>query len=50
MSTDGKPFKLAIVAGEASGDNLGADLIAAMKRRLGRPVDLVGVGGPAMTD
>ncbi|MBW8640451.1 lipid-A-disaccharide synthase [Hoeflea sp. WL0058] len=44
------PFKLAIVAGEVSGDNLGADLISAVKRRLEKPVELVGVGGPAMIE
>ncbi|WP_136661123.1 lipid-A-disaccharide synthase [Nitratireductor sp. XY-223] len=41
------PLKLAIIAGEPSGDLLGADLIAALAA--GRPVELVGVGGEAMT-
>ncbi len=50
MNMGATPFKLAIVAGEVSGDNLGADLITALKRRLDRPVDLVGVGGPAMIE
>lgn len=40
--------KIAIVAGERSGDLLGADLVAAIGRRLGKRPDLVGVGGPAL--
>lgn len=50
MNMGAAPFKLAIIAGEVSGDNLGADLISALKRRLERPVELVGVGGPAMLE
>ncbi len=42
------PLKLAVVAGEVSGDLLGGDLIAALKRRYGGPVELVGVGGEAL--
>lgn len=45
MSGARKPFRLAIVAGEESGDLLGADLVAALKRSLGAPLELVGVGG-----
>ena len=37
-----------IVAAEASGDDLGADLIAELRRRLGEDVGFIGVGGPAM--
>lgn len=40
-------FRLAIVAGEASGDELGASLIRALKAR-GISLELTGVGGPAM--
>lgn len=40
-----RPLKIAIVAGEESGDQLGADLIAALKQASGREVQLVGVGG-----
>ena len=40
-----RPLRIAIVAGEESGDLLGADLVAALARLSGRPVELVGVGG-----
>ena len=40
-----KPLKIAIVAGEESGDLLGADIIAALKRTTGREIRLVGLGG-----
>lgn len=40
-----RPLRIAIVAGEESGDLLGADLVAALGRMTGRPVELVGVGG-----
>ena len=43
-----RPLTLAIVAGEPSGDRLGADLIGAMKMQSRRQIDLVGVGGEAM--
>ena len=46
MST--KPLKIAVIAGEVSGDLLGADLIAALKVRHGGPIELVGVGGDAL--
>lgn len=46
MST--RPLKIAVIAGEVSGDLLGADLIAAMKDRHGGPIELVGVGGDAL--
>lgn len=42
---DEEPLKIAIVAGEESGDLLGADLVAALQRATGRPVRLVGLGG-----
>ncbi len=45
MST---PLKLAVVAGEVSGDLLGGDLVASLKRRYDGPVELVGVGGEAL--
>src|SRR3569832_1238725 len=40
-----KPHKHAIVAGEESGDLLGADIVRALERTTGRKVQLVGIGG-----
>ncbi|MBQ0708468.1 MULTISPECIES: lipid-A-disaccharide synthase [unclassified Ochrobactrum] len=45
MSTNSRPLKIAIVAGEESGDLLGADLIDALRSQTDRLVDIVGVGG-----
>jgi lipid-A-disaccharide synthase len=42
------PLKVMLVAGEASGDALGAGLAQALKRRLGAAVAFVGVGGAKM--
>lgn len=39
------PIRLAIVAGEESGDLLGSDLAAALEAQSGRKVKLTGVGG-----
>ncbi len=39
-----------LVAGEPSGDVLGARLMAALKRRTGGEIDFVGIGGPAMAE
>jgi len=44
----GRPLTVMLVAAEASGDQLGAGLAAALRRRLGETVRFVGVGGPAM--
>ncbi|MEZ2219673.1 lipid-A-disaccharide synthase [Rhizobium sp. RCC_161_2] len=44
----GMPLKLAVIAGEVSGDLLGGDLVAALKRRYDGPVELIGVGGEAL--
>jgi lipid-A-disaccharide synthase len=44
----GTPLKVAIIAGEVSGDLLGADLVAALKLQHGGPLELVGVGGDAL--
>lgn len=47
-----KPLKIAIIAGEVSGDQLAADLIAALKKKLhaqtGQDIELLGVGGPGL--
>ncbi|TIT25189.1 MAG: lipid-A-disaccharide synthase [Mesorhizobium sp.] len=40
-----RSLKIAVVAGEESGDLLGADLVQALKRMTGREVRLVGIGG-----
>ena len=39
------PLKIAIVAGEESGDLLGADIIHALRKATGREIELVGIGG-----
>lgn len=40
-----RPLRIAIVAGEESGDLLGADLVRELEKQAGRKVELVGVGG-----
>ncbi|MDK4733773.1 lipid-A-disaccharide synthase [Rhizobium sp. CNPSo 3490] len=45
---NGTPLKIAVIAGEVSGDLLGADLIAGLKRIYSGPVELVGVGGEGL--
>lgn len=41
----GRPLKIAVVAGEESGDLLAADAIRALRLRTGKPVEVIGVGG-----
>lgn len=50
MSGEGKVGRktLMLVCGEPSGDLLGAELMASLKRLAGDCVNIVGVGGPAM--
>jgi len=43
-----RPLKIAVIAGEVSGDLLGGDLVAALRRLHPGPVELVGVGGEAL--
>ncbi|WP_455475545.1 lipid-A-disaccharide synthase [Bartonella sp. B17] len=38
-------LKIAIIAGEESGDSLGADLISCLSRQIGCNIHLIGVGG-----
>ena len=45
MSDAGRPLRIAIIAGEESGDLLGADLVRALRPMSGRPIEIVGVGG-----
>lgn len=42
-------LKVAVIAGEVSGDLLGGDLVAALRSVYGKPVELMGVGGDALT-
>lgn len=48
MTDAGRPLTIAMIAGEVSGDLLGADLMSALKRRHGGALSFVGVGGEAM--
>ena len=41
-------LRVAMVAGEASGDQLAAPLMSALKWRRGGPVMFAGIGGPRM--
>ena len=41
-------LKVAVIAGEVSGDLLGADLVTALKAAHPGPIELVGVGGEAL--
>lgn len=45
-----RPLKIMLVAAEASGDVLGANLAKALKGRLGDDICFVGVGGPRMAE
>lgn len=43
-----RALKIAVIAGEVSGDLLGADLVAYLKTMYPGPVEIVGVGGEAL--
>jgi len=46
-----RPFRLAIIAGEASGDALAQAFLAALRQRLGdRPLELSGIGGHGLIE
>ena len=49
MAND-KTLKLAFIAGERSGDLLGAGLIAAIRRKHAGQIELIGIGGDAMAE
>lgn len=48
MASNLKPLRIVLIAGEASGDMLGARLIAAMKAQHQGGISFSGVGGPLM--
>ncbi len=48
LTGPGRPLRLFLVAGEHSGDALGARLMGALKTRLAKGVSFAGVGGEAM--
>ncbi|WP_026187456.1 lipid-A-disaccharide synthase [Ensifer sp. BR816] len=43
-----RTYRLAIIAGEVSGDLLGADLVRALRGRIDGAIELVGIGGDAL--
>ena len=47
MTSSPRAVTLAVIAGEASGDALGASLVRALKAR-GLDISLIGVGGAAL--
>jgi lipid-A-disaccharide synthase len=40
-----RPLRIAIIAGEESGDQLGADLVRSLHASTGRKMELIGIGG-----
>ncbi|MEI2300288.1 lipid-A-disaccharide synthase [Ensifer sp. MJa1] len=44
----GANYRLAVIAGEVSGDLLGADLVRALRVQSGQNIELIGVGGEAL--
>jgi len=50
MASDRRPLRVALIAGEPSGDALGASLMRALRRETGDNVVFVGVGGAQMIE
>ncbi len=50
LSPHGEPLKLFLIAGEHSGDALGAKLIEGLRALSPRPLELAGVGGELMAE
>jgi len=48
--TDDKPLVIYLIAGEASGDLLGAHLMKALRKQTSRPITFLGIGGPRMIE
>jgi len=48
MTAASRPLRIGIVAGEASGDLLGADLMRALRAQSARPIEFCGIGGTHM--
>ncbi|VAW09970.1 Lipid-A-disaccharide synthase [hydrothermal vent metagenome] len=48
-ATSARPLRIAIIAGEASGDHLGGPLMRELAMRLDGDVDFLGIGGTEMT-
>lgn len=44
----GEPLKIYVIAGESSGDLLGAHLMRSLKTKTTRPIQFFGIGGPRM--
>ncbi|MBS0471363.1 MAG: lipid-A-disaccharide synthase [Proteobacteria bacterium] len=49
MTLPVKPLTIMLVAGEPSGDQLGGQLMSALKAIAGNTISIIGMGGPAMT-
>lgn len=50
MTDGGRPLRVALIAGEPSGDVLGASLMRGLRRLTGGHVEFTGIGGAQMTE